>query len=418
MNTLSDPKPTTARLDYLDAVRAFALLLGVVFHASLSFLPIPVGWAVMDISTSPAVRGFILISHSFRMALFFLIAGFFSHMSFHRKGAGYFLRVRLVRLGVPFVAGWFILWPLIVSGWIMGAESMRGEVHVLAGLAGGFQVLKDLPAGIFTQTHLWFLYYLLGITGAVLGTRYLLKQTGGGYLWLAGKADAILSWLAGRWFGIWIFILPTAAVLWFMRNWGMDTPDKSLVPVPRVALLYGGFFLLGWVLHRNRETFLALTRLTVWKFALAMVAAVLSILCSRVQADPSHPHFMAFRVAFVLSYASMLWSLLLLSIGLFRRLIRRTYPCIRYMADASYWIYLIHLPVVVWLQVALAEWSVHWLVKLAGVALVTILVALLSYGLLVRHTWIGTLLHGQRERPISARWKGYRPEPSPDLRPG
>jgi len=66
------------RLYYLDAVRAFALLLGIVFHASLSFTPMFLGWAVMDISTSPLVSTFMLVSHSFRMELFFLIAGFFS----------------------------------------------------------------------------------------------------------------------------------------------------------------------------------------------------------------------------------------------------------------------------------------------------------------------------------------------------
>ena len=65
-----------SRLNYLDAVRAFALLLGIVFHASLSFVPVFIGWAVMDISTSSSILGFILVSHSFRMELFFLIAGF------------------------------------------------------------------------------------------------------------------------------------------------------------------------------------------------------------------------------------------------------------------------------------------------------------------------------------------------------
>ena len=42
MNT----SPST-RLHYLDATRAFALLLGIVFHASLSFMPVFIGWAVM-----------------------------------------------------------------------------------------------------------------------------------------------------------------------------------------------------------------------------------------------------------------------------------------------------------------------------------------------------------------------------------
>ena len=62
---------STERLDYLDAVRSFALLLGIVFHASLSFIPVFIGWSVMDISTSSSVSAFILISHCFRMTLFF-----------------------------------------------------------------------------------------------------------------------------------------------------------------------------------------------------------------------------------------------------------------------------------------------------------------------------------------------------------
>ena len=116
------------RLDYLDAVRAFALLLGIVFHASLSFVPVFIGWAVMDISTGSSIMNFILVSHSFRMELFFLIAGFFSHMTFHRRGGGPFIKSRIVRIAIPFVVGWFVLRPLIVSGWVMGGESMRGDV--------------------------------------------------------------------------------------------------------------------------------------------------------------------------------------------------------------------------------------------------------------------------------------------------
>ncbi len=396
MKTAAQLESNSARLDYLDAVRAFALLLGVVFHASLSFLPIPVGWAVMDIETSPFIRGFILVSHSFRMALFFLIAGFFSHMSFHRKGGGAFLRQRVVRLGVPFVAGWFILWPLIVSGWIMGGQSLSGEVQVIAGLKGGFAILKELPKGIFTQTHLWFLYYLMMITAGVLASRIILKWTGRGYDRLARMLDSTLAWIAARRLGIWAFILPTAGLVWLMRGWGMDTPDKSLVPVLRITLVYGGFFTLGWALHRNRETFVRLTKLTAGKVLLAVVASGLSVVLSSVQADLSHPHFTAMRAGFVLCYATMMWSLVLVSIGTFRLLIRRTYPCIRYVADASYWIYLVHLPVVVWLQVTVAEWPLPWSVKWAFVSLASILIGLASYGLLVRYSWVGRLLHGRR----------------------
>src|SRR5690242_9405563 len=129
------------RLDYLDATRAFALVLGIVFHACLSFVPVFMGWAVQDVSTSPLVAMFMTVSHSFRMEAFFLLAGFFSHLTFHRKGAREFARARVLRIGVPFVLGWFILRPLIVSGWIMGSASLHGRVDVWAGLLGGFQSL-------------------------------------------------------------------------------------------------------------------------------------------------------------------------------------------------------------------------------------------------------------------------------------
>ena len=111
---VASPGANTARLDYLDATRAFALVLGIVFHASLSFLPIFMGWAVQDVSTSPLVTSFMTVSHAFRMELFFLLAGFLSHLTFHRKGAGEFVRSRLLRIGVPFVVGWFLLRPLVI----------------------------------------------------------------------------------------------------------------------------------------------------------------------------------------------------------------------------------------------------------------------------------------------------------------
>src|SRR6478609_5812005 len=173
MNTDQSGCFAAPRLAYLDGARAFALLLGVVFHASLSFTPYFMGWAVQDVSTGQGVADFFLVSHSFRMELFFLLAGFFSCGLLQRQGPGGFLRSRAIRLGVPFTVGWFILRPLVVSGWIIGAASLRGDYHFWAGLRDGFATLKQLPAGLFTGTHLWFLYYLLLVTGLLLLLRFI-----------------------------------------------------------------------------------------------------------------------------------------------------------------------------------------------------------------------------------------------------
>lgn len=391
-----------SRLDYLDATRAFALVLGIVFHASLSFMPVFMGWAVQDISTSPLVGMFMTVSHSFRMEAFFLLAGFFSHLSFHRMGAREFVRSRLLRIVVPFVVGWFILRPLVVSGWIMGAASLRGEVDVWAGLLGGFQSLSTLPTGIFAGSHLWFLYYLAMITTLALAVRGFATATGSGQAALLRRADTLVAWLANSPISLPILAIPTAAALWFMRFWGMDTPDQSLLPHLPVLVIYTGFFALGWMLDRQRELIAPFARLTPVRWILAAfgIAAILQL--GDIQRDPGHPRYDAAHVAYAASYALTMWSLVFLTVGVFKKLCSRPSAFVRYVADSSYWMYLIHLPIVVWLQVAVAELPLHWSLKLAFISAMTIALSLLTYDLFVRSTFIGWLLNGRRRNRVLA----------------
>ena len=384
------------RLDYLDAVRAYALLLGIVFHASLTFLPIYIGWAVQDVSTSPLISVFVLVSHSFRMELFFLIAGFFSHMTFHRKGGAAFLKGRFFRIVIPFVVGWFALRPLLISGWIMGGASLRGDVDIRAGLAGGFQSLSSLPEGIFTGTHLWFLYYLTLITGVFLTLRAALTARPLWYARLTGIADAGLGWLARSPLTIFILAIPTGVALWFMQNWGMDTPDLSLVPHLPATAVYGGCFALGWALHRNANWLTSMTRLSPVTLLAAVGSIVAVLWLSGIQGNTAHSYYREARIGFVTGYGVMMWSVIFLTIGVFRKLIQKPNKVIRYVADSSYWLYLLHLPVVIWLQVAFAELPMHWTLKLVSISALTIGGSLLLYDLFVRSTFVGALLNGRR----------------------
>jgi peptidoglycan/LPS O-acetylase OafA/YrhL len=395
-------RATDSRLDYLDATRAFALVLGIVFHASVSFMPIFIGWAVQDVSTSPAVGIFVLVSHSFRMETFFLLAGFFAHVTLHRKGAGEFIRSRGLRIVVPFLAGWFILRPLIVSGWIMGSASLRGDFEFWPGIRAGFQSLTNLPAGIFSGTHLWFLYYLAMITVLTLVARSLIMT----FSWhpaLAQRSDAVVSWLARparSGLGLLALVIPTAVTLWFMRYWSVDTPDQELQPHFPVLLLYGGCFILGWMLSRQRNLIPQFARLTPLRWLLAGGGMLGVIFLSEIQTDPAHPHYLAAHVGFVVSYAIMMWSFVFLTVGVFKKICQQPRAWIRYVADSSYWMYLIHLPIVVWLQVAVAEVQLHWSLKLTFISLLTIAVSLVTYDLWVRSTWLGALLNGRRRARV------------------
>lgn len=387
---VSDP---AARLDYLDATRAFALVLGVVFHASLSFSPYYLGWAVQDVSISLWVPPALLVSHSFRMELFFLLAGFFSRGMLQRQGVGGFVRSRVIRIGVPFVVGWFLLRPLLVSGWIMGGASMRGDYDFGAGIRAGFTTLRALPADLFIGTHLWFLYYLLLITGLML----VLRLAGGRILaGLLPRIDAGVVWLSRSAWAVPALMLPTAGALWGMQHWGLDTPDRSLRPHGPVLAVYGCFFAVGWLFGRQPQTIADFGRVTVMRVLLAVVSAILALKVSVIQSDPGHPHFTAARVVFTLGYAMMMWTLVALTLGIFRRFFSQPLPAIRYLAESSYWMYLIHLPLVVWLQVAVAEIPIHWSLKLAFVSGASIAASLLTYDLFIRSTFLGAILNGRR----------------------
>ena len=71
----------------------------------------------------------------------------------------------------------------------------------------------------------------------------------------------------------------------------------------------------------------------------------------------------------------------------------------RYLADASYWLYLIHLPILMALQVAVSQLDWPGLVKFAVIMLVALPVMFASYQLLVRYSFIGAVLNGRRMRP-------------------
>jgi peptidoglycan/LPS O-acetylase OafA/YrhL len=396
--------PPAPRLDYLDAARAFALVLGIVFHASLSFMPVFIGWAVQDVSTGPAVAAFVVVSHSFRMELFFLLAGFFGYGMLRRRGAAGFAASRAVRLLVPWVVGWFVLRPLIVSGWVMGAASLRGDFSFWAGIRTGFASLLALPGSLLAGTHLWFLQYLAMVTALALLMRALLVASGTMGESLMRWLDATVARVVASPARLPLLVLPTAGLLWFMDTWGMDTPDRTLVPHIPVLLVYGGFFAFGWMLGRQPELLERVSRLTWPLWGAAAVGIVATLGLTGVQADPAHPRFAEARGVYVVGYALMMWSLVLLTLGVFRKACPRARPFVRYVADASYWLYLTHLPVVVWLQVAVAEVPVHWALKLAFISAATLGVLLLSYDLLVRSTWLGQVLNGCRRPRVLFTW--------------
>ena len=84
----------------LDALRAGAMLLGIVYHALLSFSQGHF-WPVVDSERHLFPHLAAAAMHGFRMPLFFVLSGFFVAMLWHRKGPEYLIRSRFRRVFVP-----------------------------------------------------------------------------------------------------------------------------------------------------------------------------------------------------------------------------------------------------------------------------------------------------------------------------
>ena len=79
-----ETRPASDRRHDLDALRAFAMLLGIALHVALSFAGGP--WMVQDSRTSGVFHVLISAVHGFRMPLFFLVSGFFTALLWRQRG--------------------------------------------------------------------------------------------------------------------------------------------------------------------------------------------------------------------------------------------------------------------------------------------------------------------------------------------
>jgi glucan biosynthesis protein C len=113
--TTTAVRPTATRLGYVDNLRVLLTVLVLAHHSALTYGALPI-WYWTEPSTSPsgiALMVLAIVNQFYFMGFFFLLSGLFAPGSVDRKGPGAFARDRLLRLGVPLVAFWLVVRPLL-----------------------------------------------------------------------------------------------------------------------------------------------------------------------------------------------------------------------------------------------------------------------------------------------------------------
>jgi glucans biosynthesis protein C len=363
------------RLHGLDAVRAFALLLGVVLHATMSFFPGPQVWLVKDSDSSVVLSVTFFVIHMLRMLTFFLIAGFVARMSLGRLGPGPFFKDRLRRIGVPLILGWPVLFVAL-----MAAAGMLGR-----GGGGGLSLDR------FPLIHLWFLY-LLGLFYLALALLHpLLTRTG---RWGERVAGILL-----RPWAIAVLAAPLCLALYLQPYWvmwfGIPMPDTSFVPNLPALVAYGCAFAFGWLVQQRADVLAMWERRWTFNLALAVACTVFCLAQAGLTPLLMPVPQGQLKLMYAASYSLGAWAWALGLVGMAQRFLNRHSASRRYLADASYWIYLVHLPLVVALQTMLAPLAWPWALKFLLMLAAAFAAMLATYALLVRRTIVGVVLNGR-----------------------
>jgi peptidoglycan/LPS O-acetylase OafA/YrhL len=390
----ADTAQNPERLHALDAVRGFCLTLGVFFHATMSYLPGLQVWPVKDTSDSLVLGGAFFVLHIFRMSLFFLIAGFFGRMMIERRGTGGFVKDRLRRIGIPLVG----FWPISIGSIV--AVSIWSWMAAHPGAAAPPAPQHPSQFGAFPLTHLWFLYVLLWLYAGTLAVRAVARALDpqGRF---GPQVDRLVGGLIRSGLAPVALAVPFLTAMWFLPGWlmyfGVPSADSNLIVNPQALALFGTAFGFGWLLQRRTDLLQVIARrwLPHLVAAVALTVVCLAIVGPRPVVTPAVHD--ARTYVFAVAYGLGVWTWSFGILGAALTFLSGHSPARRYLADASYWIYLVHLPLVLVLQqlAVFVHWP--WWVEYPLILAVAFPIMLASYQVLVRYTWVGAILNGRRQ---------------------
>ena len=370
------------------------MMLGVVRHAAMSYEPTVVdAWPYQDAQADILAHWVIVFIRMFQLPVFFAIAGFFAAYLVEARGIRTFLRHRWSRIGVPFLA----VWPLLaVTMYLVVVPFAARFSSVPPNIAYDLADLMQPRSIDYLFLHLWFLYDLMVLCVVASAVRLLSLR-------IPEKVRARALDLFERFVhrgGIAVLVVVAGVILFRMRSWNIEFYAGPLPP-PRLLGLFGLFFAFGWLLFSRRETLEGFKR-PAWVF---LAVGTICFFAHRHFVDTGcHPDHLGtctgpsglHHLGAAIFHSLSTWTLTYGLFGLFLRYMDRPSPRWRYLADASYWIYIVHLPVVMLLPLLLANVPLPGIVKLALVVITATCMLLLAYRYVVRPTFIGKQLNGRR----------------------
>jgi surface polysaccharide O-acyltransferase-like enzyme len=392
----------TKRLYFLDNLRIALTILVIAHHVGQAYGPTGGAWPVQEAERARILGPFFTVNRSFFMSFIFLISGYLMVMSYDRSRPGAFVRSRLLRLGVPLLAFFFLVIPLqqYLCHWRLGELGTMSFGRYYADAYFGHGQRPAAWKGNWPEMnfgHLWYVEHLLIASLCYAALRIVwrrppaVRPSGVGGLLSDGGSSAPAKFPGTL--AIVLFALVLACVSATIRHWYpidrwigfLGFIQVAFADVPRDL----SFFVLGAIAYR-RQWFLGLPNRTGRTWLLVGIAL----------AGLWYAYSLSLRRFLPISGATMgivypIWEAFLccgICIGLlvlFRENLNSQGRWTKAMAEGQYAAYLFHVPIIVPLQfavlgLALSPFTKFLLVTALGVPLTFLLASCVRRPALLR----------------------------------
>jgi peptidoglycan/LPS O-acetylase OafA/YrhL len=364
------------RLFFIDNLRTLLIILVLLWHMAITY-GAPGEWPYHEVRpddlTALVFTLLGALTGPFVIGFWFMIAGYFTPGGYERRGPWRFIRDRLIRLGVPLSIYVFLIDPLIhyainVNRW--GLDKSFWSIWGVKGTFWRFLVehVEGYSAYGIGVGPLWFIEVLLLFT---LGY-WLVRLVGGlakrssGRSQQEGKApsDIVIA----------VFTLVLGLITFLVRLRPVPWDIQLLfVPFPYLTQ-YIGLFVVGIIAYRRNWLLEIPDRTSKLWFRIALIFVVVLlpvvlVLGGALEGDTSRYEGGLYWQSFAFSVWEQFVGvgMILGLLAWFRKRFDRQGRVAQAMSAASFAVYLIHAPVLVFLALALRNVNLHPLIKWACV---------------------------------------------------
>lgn len=373
----------------IDSLRTAMMCVVMFGHPLLPYMTVPRRFEDPQTHVGFDVAGVFL--YGFAMPAFFVTAGFAAAGLFARRGARAFWRNRATRIFAPLLVGYLLLTPLTRAAYEFGQA-----VAASGSLAAGWQVFGEARWLRWGKVyHLWFLASLLVFSAGAIALDAAARGLPQG---VRTKLDTLARSITLGRARMPLLVAAVAALMVPSWTWGTGQGTDGWM---QTAIF--GFFALGWLLYRYRD---GLTSFSVnWWHGPALALAVMP-LCAwatirRLFTEDTVD--VATGLIAGTTNAIVAVGMTLGLLGLFQLRYAERGRLGQYVSEASYWIYLIHYPVVIAAGAIMAAAPWPALAKYLATVALSLPIIIGSYELLVRNSPLGAVLGGPRKRKPAGR---------------